>query len=169
MNYKVTHTTTYNYAEPVAVCHNEARLRPLNTFYQQCQSSEIIVDPPLSDYHERIDFFGNRVAYFSIQKAHKTLSVSAVSIVNTLSEKRELDSYNSMTWEQVYNCFNQQRDDDILDAKQYILNSPLIVANQEMASYAERSFLDGRLIVDAVQDLMERIHRDFTYDPHFTT
>jgi transglutaminase-like putative cysteine protease len=38
-----------------------------------------------------------------------------------------------------------------------------------MARYAERSFLDERLILDAVQDLMERIHRDFTYDPHSTT
>ena len=38
-----------------------------------------------------------------------------------------------------------------------------------MVNYAERSFLEGRHFIDGVQDLMERIHRDFTYDPHFTT
>ena len=169
MNYKITHTTTYEYADTVAVCHNEARLKPLNTFYQQCLASEIIIDPPPSDYHERVDFFGNRVAYFSIHDAHKILKVSAVSSVNTLSEQRDLDSYNTLEWEKVVAVFEEQRDDDTLDAQQYRLNSPLVIANQEMAQYAERSFLEGRLIIDAVQDLMERIHRDFTYDPHFTS
>ena len=169
MNYKITHTTTYQYEEPVSACHNEARLKPLNTFYQQCQSSEIIVDPPALDYRERNDFFGNQVAYFSIHQAHQTFSVSAISLVKTLPENRNLDNYNNLSWEEVVTCFQEQQDDEILDARQYILNSPLIATNQEMIGYAERSFLEGRLIIDAVQDLMERIHRDFTYDPHFTT
>jgi transglutaminase-like putative cysteine protease len=169
MNYKISHTTTYHYNVPVSVCHNEARLKPLNTFYQQCKASEIIIDPPASDYSERVDFFGNHVTYFTIQQAHQMLSVSSVSTVKTLPEARDLDSYNNISWEEVATCFSEQHDEDILDAKQFILNSPLIAANQEMANYAERSFLEGRLIIDTVQDLMERIHRDFTYDPHFTT
>lgn len=169
MEYKVTHTTTYQYSGVVTVCHNEARLKPLNTFYQQCLASDIVIDPPPSDYHERIDFFGNPVAYFAIHTTHQTLSVSSVSTVKTLSEPRNLDSYNSMQWEDVVTFFSEQPDDDTIDAQQYRLNSPLVIANQEMMSYAERSFLEGRLIIDAVLDLMERIHRDFTYDPHFTT
>ena len=169
MNYKITHITTYQYSEPVGLCHNETRLKPINTFYQQCLTSEIIIDPPPSDYHERTDFFGNQVAYFSIHNRHKTLRVTSVSTVKTLTEPRNLENYNTLSWEEVADCLVKQRDDDVLEAQQYKLNSPLIVANQEMVSYAERSFLEGRLIIDAVQDLMERIHRDFTYDPHFTT
>lgn len=169
MNYKIVHTTAYQYTEAVALCHNEARLTPLNSIHQQCLSSEIIIDPAPSDYREWIDFFGNQVAYFSIQNAHEALSVSAVSFVKTLSEEKNLDSYNTLGWEQVVEYLTGNHDHDVLDAQQYKLNSPLIVANQEMAKYAERSFPEGRLIIDAVQDLMERIHRDFTYDPHFTT
>jgi len=169
MNYKITHTTSYQYAEPVSVCHNEARLKPLNTFYQQCLASEIVIDPPPSDFHERKDFFGNPVAYFAIHSNHKSLKVSAISTVKTLSEPRNMDSYNTLTWEEVTEYFSDQRDDDTLDAQQYRLSSPLVMVNQEMMNYAERSFLDSRLIIDAVLDLMERIHRDFTYDPHFTT
>ncbi|WP_455206455.1 transglutaminase family protein [Kaarinaea lacus] len=169
MNYKITHTTTYQYSEPVGLCHNEARLKPLNTFYQQCQASEIIIDPPPSDVRERLDFFGNQVSYFSIHSPHKILRVSSISTVKTMSEARNPDDYNTLAWEDVAEYIATQRDDDALDAQQYKLNSPLIVANLEMASYAERSFLPGRLIIDAVLDLMERIHRDFTYDPHFTT
>ena len=169
MNYKITHITTYQYSEPVGLCHNEARLKPINTFYQQCLASEITIDPPPSDYRERTDFFGNQVAYFSIHNMHNTLSVTSVSTVKTLSESRNLDDLNTLPWEEVAENLAKQRNDAVLDAQQYRLNSPLIVANLEMANYAERSFLPGRLIIDAVLDLMERIHRDFTYDPHFTT
>ena len=168
MNYQVTHTTTYKYSDTVSLCHNEARLKPVNTVSQQCLDSQITVDPPPSDFHERTDFFGNSVAYFSIHNNHNTLRVTSVSNVNTSSGHRDLDSYNTMDWESVASHLAGQRDDATLDAKQYTLNSPLIIANQEMAGYAERSFLEGRLILDAVQDLMERIHRDFTYDPHFS-
>ena len=38
-----------------------------------------------------------------------------------------------------------------------------------MRDYAIPSFPVGRPIVDAVDDLVKRIHRDFTYDPQFTT
>jgi transglutaminase-like putative cysteine protease len=168
MNYKITHITSYQYYNPVSLCHNEARLKPVNTAYQQCLSSQITVNPTPSDYHERSDFFGNKVAYFSIHSKHTSLQVTAISSVNILPEQRNLDDYNTMSWEDVAAYLINQRDDDVLDAQQYKLNSPLIVANQEMASYAERSFLEGRKVIDAVQDLMERIHRDFTYDPHFS-
>lgn len=168
MKYKVTHITTYNYSKSVGLCHNEARLKPVNTHYQQCLNSNITVDPAPSDFHERVDFFGNRVAYFSIHKNHTTLRVTSVSDVDTSSEPRNADTYNTLPWENVATYITSHRDDDTLDARQYTLNSPFIIANQELQEYAERSFLDGRLIVDAVQDLMERIHRDFTYDPHFS-
>ena len=106
---------------------------------------------------------------FSIFVFGDTLKVSSISTIKTLSEPRNLDSYNTLKWEEVVAYFSDQRDDDTLDAQQYRLNSPQVVINQEMMNYAERSFLEGRLIIDAVLDLMERIHRDFTYDPHFTT
>ena len=169
MNYKITHITTYNYSEPVGLCHNEARLKPVNTYYQQCTAAEILIEPSPSDFQERKDFFGNQVTYFSIHNKHTSLRVTAVSSVTTTSESRNMDNADMLSWEQVVKTLVKDRDDDILDAQQYKLNSPMIVANQEMIGYAERSFLEGRPIVDAVLDLMERIHRDFTYDPHFTT
>ena len=169
MEYKITHTTTYEYSESVGSCHNEARLKPMNSIHQQCLDSQIVIDPPANDYRERIDFFGNKVAYFAIQQPHNTLSVSAISTVKTLAEEKDIEAYNTMPWEDVAAGLSQNTDEQSLDAQQYKLNSPLIVANQELLDYAKRSFLDGRLIIDAVHDLTERIHRDFSYDPHFTT
>jgi len=169
MAYKITHTTTYKYTESVGVCHNEARMTPMNSAHQQCLGTQIFIDPPASDFRERTDFFGNQVAYFAIQQPHTKLTVSAISTVQTTAEEKDIEAYNTMTWEEVATNLTKQTDEQSLDAQQYKLNSPLIIANQDLLEYAERSFLDGRLIIDAVHDLMERIHRDFTYDPHFTT
>jgi len=169
VNYQITHTTTYQYAEPVVLCHNEARLLPVNTPYQQCIDSHISIDPQPSDYRERRDYFGNQVAYFSIHSPHSSLRVTSVSHVNTTPISYDLTAADDKTWEDVAGHLTNQRDEDSLEALQYKLNSPLIIANQEMASYAERSFLQGRPIIEAVHDLMERIHRDFTYDPQFSS
>jgi transglutaminase-like putative cysteine protease len=95
--------------------------------------------------------------------------VNATSTVSTEPIGKDFENFNKMTWEQVKDWSKNHRDDNTLDAQQYKFNSPLVVKNQELEMYAERSFLKDRLIVDAVQDLMDRIHRDFTYDPHFTT
>jgi len=57
----------------------------------------------------------------------------------------------------------------VLDAKQYVLDSPMVTTTQELADYARASFLPGRPLVDVVSDLMQRIYTDFTYDPAFTT
>jgi transglutaminase-like putative cysteine protease len=58
---------------------------------------------------------------------------------------------------------------EILDARQYILDSPMITISPELADYAQSSFLPNRTLVDVVHDLMGRIYKDFTYDPTFTT
>ena len=169
MIYQITHTTTYQYSEPVVLCHNEARLKPATTPCQQCVNAKINIDPLPSDYRERSDYFGNQVAYFSIHNPHSSLTVTSVSHVNTLPVSYDLTAADNVTWENTTEYLTEQRDENSLDALQYKLNSPLIIANQEMVSYAERSFLQDRPIIDAVYDLMERIHRDFTYDPQFTS
>ncbi len=51
----------------------------------------------------------------------------------------------------------------------FALDSPLIQAQRGLAAYAAPSFTPGRRLLDAVLELMERIHREFRYDPEFTT
>jgi transglutaminase-like putative cysteine protease len=65
----------------------------------------------------------------------------------------------------------QQQDvfDELLDAKQYLLDSPMVNTSAELANYAETSFQPNRPLVQVVTNLMQRIYEDFTYDPTFTT
>jgi transglutaminase-like putative cysteine protease len=140
------------------------------------------------DFRERIDFFGNRVVYFAVQQPHSKLIVTAVSEVTIFPRQNNLDLFNQVPWEQVRNLLqgttlqgqsqsqqgqiqsqDQEYIPEMLDAKQYLLDSPMVTVTPTLADFAQRSFLPGRALVDVVHDLMGRIYKDFTYDPTFTT
>ncbi len=188
MKYRITHTTFYHYSQPVGLCQNEARLQPRIFWRQQCHSSRFDIKPTPMDFSERIDFFGNRVAYFAIQQPHTQLIVTAISEVTIFPRQNNLDLLNQMTWEQVRSLLqetpvqgqsqsqqgqiqlqNQDQALEILDARQYALDSPMVTITPELIVYAQNSFLPNRALVDVVHDLMQRIYKDFTYDPAFTT
>jgi len=188
VKYRITHTTFYHYSQPVGLCQNEAKLQPRIFWRQQCHNSRFDIKPAPMDFSERTDFFGNRVAYFAIQQAHTQLIVTAISEVTIFPRQNNLDLLNQMPWEQVRSLLQetpvqgqsqsqqgqiQIQDQDqmleILDARQYILDSPMITISPEIADYAQSSFLPNRTLVDVVHDLMGRIYKDFTYDPTFTT
>jgi transglutaminase-like putative cysteine protease len=188
LKYRVTHTTVYHYSQPVGLCQNEARLQPRNFWRQNCHSSRFDIKPAHVDFRERIDFFGNRVAYFATQQSHTQLIVTVISEVTIFSRQNNLDLFNQMTWEQARGLLleptlqgpvqtqqpqsqtqNPDQALELLEAKQYILDSPMVTITPELADYAQSSFLPNRPLVDVVRDLMQRIYRDFTYDPAFTT
>jgi len=185
VKYRITHSTLYQYSQLVGLCQNEARLQPRDFWRQQCQSSRFDISPEPSDFHEYNDFFGNRVAYFAIQQAHQRLLVTAVSEVTVFPRQKRDELASLTTWEQVRDqlqevpgqiqsqsqnqCQRQGFNDELLDAKQYVLDSPMVGTSAELANYAQNSFHPNRPLVQVVADLMQRIHVDFTYDPSFTT
>ena len=188
MKYRITHTTLYHYSQSVGLCQNEAKLQPRNFWRQHCHRSHFDIKPTPMDLRERVDFFGNRVVYFSTQQPHTQLIVTAISEVTIFPRQNNLDLFNQMIWEQVRNLLqgtplqgqsqsqqiqtqlqNQDNNLEILDARQYLLDSPMITITPELAEYAESSFQPNRALVDVVHNLMGRIYKDFIYDPTFTT
>ncbi|MDP2229335.1 transglutaminase family protein [Methylotenera sp.] len=175
MHYKVTHVTQYEYNDTVGLSYNEARLMPRNCVNQQVISSTLNVEPYAADFRIREDFFGNRVAYFSIQQPHHVFTVTAVSEVQLMGNTSQLDFYQGFAWETVREMLSQQHShylkqaSDLIEARQYTLDSPLIETSLQLAEYAKPSFTQGRSVTDTVNDLMQRIYRDFTFDPDFTT
>lgn len=179
MRYRITHTTNYFYSQPVGLCQNEARLQPRNFWRQHCDNSYLNIIPAPVDFSEWLDFFGNRVAYFAVQQPHTQLTVTAVSDVTVFPVQNTLDLFNQMSWEQVRGLLqetaapglpqNQELMLEIMDARRYVLDSPMVTITPELAGYAQDSFRPNRALVDVVHDLMGRIYRDFTYDPTFTT
>jgi transglutaminase-like putative cysteine protease len=165
--YRITHSTTYRYSRAVSLCHSEAHLVPRAEGRQRLYSWNLETRPALSLRHERDDFFGNRTTYFSIEVPHDELEVVAACEVAVLPPAPPQG--DQRPWEEARDAVGASTAADDLAARQFLLDSPFVAASATLRAYAEKSFSPGRPLLEAVADLSSRIHREFTYDPHFST
>lgn len=166
--YTVRHETTYQYGAPVLTSLSEARLEPRNFSRQRVVDTQLTIDPSPDTLGHRLDFFGNGVAFFELQRPHRRLSVTAVSRVEVVGGGVTIHRA-SEPWEQVTVVVRQRLMDPYLDATQYVYDSPSVRRSNELAFYALESFTPGRPIIAALADLNHRIFSDFRYDQAATT
>ena len=168
MIYRVQHTTTYTYTDTVSVSHNELHLKPRDIPGQTCLTYELLVQPHpamLSDY---TDFFGNQVVFLAVQEPHRSLSMTAKSIVD-VGPRRQPDPATTPAWEAVRDQLRHDASAACLAAYQYTFDSPHIAVWPALRRFASASFPPGRPLLEAVYDLTRRIYTDFTYDPRATS
>lgn len=168
MIYRIKHVTTYRYSQPVSMCHNEAHLIPRDRADQSLLFNEISVEPAPEGTSGYRDYFGNDVTFFSVQQPHEKLVVTAESLVEVRAVVAP-PPLQSTPWERVRELLREHRTPETLDALQYVFDSPFIRCSDGLAAYARDSFPPGRPIVEAAIDLMQRMHREFKYDPNATT
>lgn len=169
MRYHVTHRTTYRYARPVSLGYTLARLTPRTFPGQVCHDSVTVIDPDPDHRSIRHDSFGNEVAWFSIERPHETLDITATSEVTVEGEPVALLHASSQRWDDVRDTLRHSDAPDVLAARPFVLDSALVAPAPGLDEFTDPSFTPDRPLVDAVIDLMGRIYREFTYDPGFTT
>jgi transglutaminase-like putative cysteine protease len=162
-SYRVTHRTSYFYASEVTSSYGQLHLLPRDAPGQRCLSSEVDVVPAPSVLRERTDFFGNRVSYFWIHEPHLELTVATTSVVQVDERPHGLSLLTGESWEEARDSASD------LDAIQFVLDSPLVVASDVYRIYAQESFTAGRSLIDAVSALCGQIHADFEYKPGSTS
>lgn len=157
----------YHYGAPVNRCRNEAHLCPRDTDRQTCVEHDLVVDPAPTGWGERADFYGNPVTTFVVDGPSVVMTVTAVSTVDVI----DVDPLPAVgpIWTEALDLLTNDLSPDMLDAREFCFESPLVSTAKVVRDYAEPSFATGAPLVDAVTDLTERIHRDFIYDPGFTT
>lgn len=165
MDLRVVHVTRYVYEGDASVSRSEVHLRPRRRARQIVHSHELIVQPEPEHVGERIDYFGNSVAFFAIHEPHRELLVRAYSRV-TLEAPVPVAS--SLSWEAVRDRVARDRRKSCLDAYQFVFPSPQVRRNEAFAAYALDSFTPGRPLVEATTELNYRIHRDFAYEKGVT-
>jgi len=168
MRYKITHTTTYSYAETVPICHNEVRLTPRDGRLQTCTNHRLAIKPKPTACTRRNDYFGNGTHHFSILEGHKRLSVRVISRVEVRPPSYP-EPAATRPWEEVRDLVRLAATPVALDALQFVYDSPSVTAIDAVGDYAARSFPPGRPILAAVRELTARIHADFAFDPKATT
>jgi transglutaminase-like putative cysteine protease len=165
----VVHRTSYRYRSPVSLGYSIARLTPRTYPGQVCHTTETTIDPTPDDRSDRTDTFGNEVTWFSIERPHDHLEVIATSEVTVEGEPAQLLMASSQRWDEVRDAIRHGLAPEVLEARAYTLPSPLVPVLAGLDRFAAESFVPDRPLVETVVDLMSRIHREFTYDPGFTT
>ena len=166
-HYQIHHTTTYEYSEPVSLCHNLAHLSPRPSSQQQCEQTVLSITPDPAVLEERTDYFGNPVLYFTIQEQHRELIVRASHRIAIRTDRPAQTS--SVTWEEVRDRLRSDTSSPWLDAYQFTFDSRFAASGPRYTEYAAQSFVAGRPIAEAILDLTRRIHIDFVYDPKSTS
>ncbi len=171
MLYRIKHITHYKYDQPVTLCYNHAHLMPRDTDYQRCLESHISIVPYPVSVHQRSDYFGNKVSYFSVENKHSSLEIVVDSTVRLNGERIDpgVDLDFGNTCAQAREKMRSQQDEETLLAREFVLNSPMIKISDALKDYATPSFRDNVSLLSAARDLTRRIYTDFTYDPASTT
>ena len=168
VNYHITHTTTYQYLDPVSVSHHLLRLTPRALARQRCLRHELQIDPSPAVATDRVDYFGNPVRHFTVQEPHRKLTVQSVCEIE-LAPAPWPAAADTPAWETVRDLFRDGPQPLALEACEFAFDSPLIKVSAELAAYAAPSFPAHRPLLETVLDLTQRIHRDFAFDPQATT
>jgi transglutaminase-like putative cysteine protease len=168
MIYRIVHRTTYRYKYPVAFGNHVACLTPRSLERHRCLSTNLRISPRPSARSERIDYYGNRISFFTIQEPHRQLVVEARSEVAMDGERTRVPE-TSPPWEDAAGSLPEDHSAAAVEAYQFVFESPRIKPSAEFAAYAQRSFTPRRPIAEAALDLTGRIHRDFVFDAKTTT
>src|SRR5262252_778312 len=167
MLYQVTHSTRYTYESPVSHSLNEVRLTPRACQAQEVRTTSIHVQPEPAFMHQRQDYYGNSVASFELFEKHDYLEVSGESVVEVLPA--QADSQPSISWEDARQSLESQTNWSCIEASEFIHNSPHVSVTPQLDEYARKTFVAGRPLLEAVQELTHRIHTDFKYRPQSTS
>lgn len=169
MRYKVTHNTSYNYSVPASLSQNELQLHPRGASNQVVEEYSLTVNPRPHYQESRIDYFGNHIDLFMVQHPHESLSITAISIVDTRTPEYP-DPEVTTCWEEVAARLRQKGlTESELDASRYVFESPFIENSREIKEYVRESFGSGKPVLAGGIDLMTRIYSDFTYDKNAST
>ena len=165
--YRVEHHTAYRYSEPVMLSHQQLHLTPRPLDYQQCSAHEVVIRPNPTSRREFIDAFGNPVAELAIETAHSALDIVARTAVE-VTRRPPVEFHKTPAWETVREALAYRAawhpGPAILDATQYLFESPYARVKRSLRAYAADCFETGRPILAAATALMEKIHGEFKFD-----
>lgn len=169
--YHVVHATRYAYHQPVGLSRQVVRLAPRELPFQVCRAHALTIAPEAEILAVRRDAFGNPVTSFAIEADHAALAVRAESWIDVIARAFPEDDATP-PWEEVrarlaYHGGVRPLPAD-LDAARFLFESTRVRNKRELAAWTLASFPPGAPLLVGVRALMERIHRDFTFDPKAT-
>lgn len=168
MRYRVVHNTNYKYRETVPLCYSNATIIPRNSRYQRLESSNIEINPLPTYFHERKDFYGNNIFFFTLEMNFDTLDINISSEIDLDLSAFDIDDVPDIRWEDAISKVQRNMTNDALDARQYVFESPLVKFDEEIYEYCRKSFPENSTLLESILHLIKRIYIEFEYLPNTT-
>lgn len=168
--YQILHETHYRYASPVSLAQQLVHLWPRECPWQRCEEKHLDVSPAPTRRRDEQDVFGNPLTRLGLEYQHDELSVSTWVRVEVLSRPTPLLSA-SPAWEQAREALAYSRQAlpaDFLEASRYRFESPFVRLKKRFVAFSDPCFGRGVPLLTAVQALMDKIFREFTFDASAT-
>jgi len=158
--YTIEHVTRYAYTAPVSQSWQLARLTPRVLPWQKPLSHSLQIDPPPDERHDAADSFGNTVTHFGLHGAHRVLRVRMQCSVDVGQRPLPVEGGEAETWESVRDAVRSDPTLDDLNPARMCEPTPLVPMSDAARDYAAPCFAPEHEWLDAVSDLMHRIHAD---------
>lgn len=171
IRYHVLHETRYDYGSSVSLSQQQLHLSPRVLAWQQVEEQSVEIEPVPSWRRDGLDAFGNPVTWIAFHVPHDSLVIRSVMTV-AVEPHLPADLADSPSWETVreqlaYDSTPPLPDD--LDAMRFLFESPHVRIKHELANYAADCFPPEQPLLLCVEALMDKIFREFTFDPEATT
>jgi transglutaminase-like putative cysteine protease len=127
----------------------------------------MIVVPTPAKRYDGEDAFGNPFSILDIEEPHTELIVEARSTIETMDPPLA-DFSRTTAWDALDAALSGQRTLSDIDVIQFRVPSRFAAPTLEMRDYARQSFVPGRPVLVAAQDLTRRIFTDFKFDSSAT-
>ena len=171
VRYHVLHETRYDYGSAVSLSQQQLHLSPRILDWQQIEEQRVDIEPAPSWRRDGFDPFGNPVTWVAFHAPHERLLIRSVMNVAIVPHYPE-GLADSPPWEEVRDHLAYDPNDPSpadLEAMRFLFESPHVRIKHELADYAADCFAPGTPILVGAQALMNKIFRDFEFDPEATT
>ncbi|MFJ2537504.1 MULTISPECIES: transglutaminase family protein [unclassified Pseudomonas] len=169
-HYQIFHDTCYHYDSPVSLAQQLAHLWPRECAWQRCTEQQLLISPEPTARRDEQDVFGNPLTRLAFERPHDELQVNARLTVEVLA-RPVLDFNQSPAWELTRNALtysSQPLPADLLEACRYRFQSPYVHLKRSFVEFSQSCFPPGRPLLLGVQDLMQKIFSEFTFDAEAT-
>jgi len=166
--YRVEHETRYAYRVPVAQSWQLAHLTPRQLPWQRLLHHALTIEPAADERREARDSFGNDVIHFAIHGPHALLRLQLTCEVE-VSARPDPAPANGLPWDSVAARLRSAPAEQAVLAARLSEPSALVPWSEAARAYARPSLAAGRDWLEAVSELMHRIHADFEFKPGATT
>jgi len=167
MRYSIRHKTTYRYSAAVHQSYHLLHLSPRVVPNQTILRHRIVTNPRTELRYDLTDFFGNPYSILTVEEDHKELIVEASSTLEVSAVPSD-DQKSTPDWQSLWQATNGNNRAMPPDVVQYAVASRHGKRLTALADYALPSFPKGQPILVGAQDLMRRIHHEFTFDASAT-